>query len=309
MLSAIGKIDTPLPASDAVVIGLLMLIVVYGGTLWKVAVHAETVLHESAHVLTGIAAGRRIRSVTINSDGGGGTVMVPDSGFGFGVAAFVGYIGSSAAGLIAAGLISTGHMVAVLWLGLLLFAFMLLMVRNFFGGIVILTCGALLYLVVRYTTAGVQVAVAYGVTWFLLLSGTRVAFRAASRPEDVADAGILAGMTFLWRSAWCFLWLAGAIAALVAGAIILTHPLPRDQNRATKARATVRIRVRGLPSPRQERAWRSLPRRTDRPDLCGGRTCRKVTAWRAGGSFVPSSRDVSFPSCAGLLGLVCGRTW
>jgi hypothetical protein len=263
VLSTIGEIDTPLPAPDAVVIGLLMLIVVYGRTLWKVAVHAETVLHESAHVLTGIAAGRTIRGVNINSDGGGNTVMVPGSGFGFGAAAFAGYIGPSAAGLIAAGLISAGRIVAVLWLGLLLSAFMLLLVRNFFGAIVVLTCGALLYLVMRYTTAGVQVAVAYGVTWFLLLSGTRVAFRAASRPEDVADAGILAGMTFLWRSAWCFLWLAGAIAALVAGAVILTHPL----------------------------------------------TCRKVTAWRAGGSFVPSSRDVSFPSCAGLLGLVCGRTW
>jgi hypothetical protein len=227
MLSTIGRVDTPLSAPDAVVIGLLALIVVYGRTLWKVATLAETVLHESAHVLTGIAAGRRIRSVNIDSDGGGGTVMVPDSGFGFGVAAFVGYIGSSAAGLIAAGLISAGHIVAVLWLGLLLLAFMLLMVRNFFGGIVILTCGALLYLVVRYTTAGVQVAVAYGVTWFLLLSGTKVAFAAATRPGSVADARILAGMTFLWRSAWCFLWLAGAIAALVVGAVVLTHALAR----------------------------------------------------------------------------------
>ena len=225
MLSTIGRIDTPLPAADAVVIGLLALIVVSGRILWQVAGHAETVLHESAHALTGIAAGRRVRGVNINTDGGGRTVMVPDSGFGFGVAAFVGYIGSSAAGLIAAGLISAGHIVAVLWLGLPLLVFMLLMVRNFFGGIVILTCGALLYLVLRYTTAGVQVAVAYGVTWFLLLSGTRVAFGAASRPDSVADAGILAGMTFLWRSAWCFLWLAGAIAALVAGGFILTHAL------------------------------------------------------------------------------------
>ena len=225
MLSTIGKIDTPLPAPDAVVIGLLALIVVYGRTLWKVANHAETVLHESAHALTGIAAGRRIRGVNIDKDGGGGTVMMPDSGFGFGVAASVGYIGSSAAGLIAVWLISAGRIVAVLWLGLLLFAFMLLMVRNFFGGIVILTCGALLYLVLRYTTAGVQVAVAYGVTWFLLLAGTRVAFAAVSRPESVADARILAGMTFLWRSAWCFLWLAGAIAALVVGAVVLTRAL------------------------------------------------------------------------------------
>jgi hypothetical protein len=223
MLSTIGEIYTPLPALDAVVIGLLALIVVDGRTLWKVVTHAETVVHESAHVLVGIAAGRTIRRVNINTDGGGGTVMVPDSGFGFGAAASVGYIGSSAAGLIAAELISLGRIVAVLWLGLLLSAFMLLMIRNFFGGIVILTCGALLYLIVRYTTAGVQTAVAYGVTWFLLFSGTKVAFRAASRPGDVADAEILASMTFLWRSAWCFLWLAGTIAALVLGAIILTH--------------------------------------------------------------------------------------
>lgn len=244
MLSTIGKIDTPLPAPGAVVIGLLALIVVNGRTLWKVATHAETVLHESAHVLIGIAAGRSIRRVDINTDGGGGTVMVPDSGFGFGVAAFVGYIGSSVAGLIAAGLISAGRIVAVLWLGLLLFVFMLLMVRNFFGGIVVLTYGVLLYLILHYTTAGVQVAVAYGVTWFLLLSGTKVAFGAASRPGDVADAGILAGMTFLWRSAWCILWLAGTIAALVAGAIILTHALTWRAHRfLTSGRAPQAVRA------------------------------------------------------------------
>ena len=178
-----------------------------------------------SHALIGIAAGRRIREVDIDSDGGGSTDMRPNSGFGFGVAAFVGYIGSSVAGLIAAVLISAGHIVTVLWLGLLLFAFMLLMVSNFFGAIVVLTYGALLYVIMRYTTAGVQVAVAYGVTWFLLLSGTKVAFSAASRPDRVADAGILAGMTFLWRSAWCFLWLIGTIAALVVGGAILTRAL------------------------------------------------------------------------------------
>ena len=225
MLSTIGRIDTPLPATEAVVIGLLAFIVVNGRILWGVATHAETVLHESAHALIGIAAGRRIREVDIDSDGGGSTDMRPNSGFGFGVAAFVGYIGSSVAGLIAAVLISAGHIVTVLWLGLLLFAFMLLMVSNFFGAIVVLTYGALLYVIMRYTTAGVQVAVAYGVTWFLLLSGTKVAFSAASRPDRVADAGILAGMTFLWRSAWCFLWLIGTIAALVVGGAILTRAL------------------------------------------------------------------------------------
>ena len=69
--------------------------------------------------------------------GGGSTDMVPKSGCGYGVAAFVGYIGPSAAGLIAAGLISTGRMYAVLWLGLVLLAVMLVTIRNFFGGLVI----------------------------------------------------------------------------------------------------------------------------------------------------------------------------
>ena len=98
---------------------------------------------------------------------------------------------------------------------------MVLLVRNFFGGIVVLACGALLYLVLRYTTAGVETALAYGVTWFLLLSAPKGALGAAKKPKDVADAKILAGMTFLWPAAWCFLWLIGTIAALVVGGAIL----------------------------------------------------------------------------------------
>ena len=72
----------------------------------------------------------------------------------------------------------------------------------------------------------------------MLLSGTKVAFAAASRPDGVTDAGILAGMTFLWRSAWCFLWLVGAIAALMIGAAILIRALAEGWNHAHEPRAT-----------------------------------------------------------------------
>jgi Peptidase M50B-like len=223
MLSMAGELQKPLPAAEVVLIGLLATIVVLVRTLWEIANHAETVVHEGAHVVAGILTGRKILGVTIEANGGGATDMVPKSGAGYGVAAFVGYIGASAAGLIAAGLISTGRTVAVLWLGLVLCAVMLLTTRNLFGRIVILICGALLYLVVRYGTAGVDTAVAYGVTWFLLISGTRVACGIVGRPRDVADAGVLAGMTFLWRWVWCLLWLAGTIAALIVGGAILTR--------------------------------------------------------------------------------------
>lgn len=220
-LSRIGEIQVPLPAPVALSIGMLVFIALLGTTLWKIATHAVTVVHEGAHAMVGLVAGRKIRRVEINPNGGGSTRIEPPAGFGYGVAAFAGYVGPSAAGLLAAWLISTGHMVAILWLGGLVLAAMVLMVRNFFGGIVILACGALLYLVLRHATAGVETAVAYGVAWFLLLSAPKDALSAAKRPKNVADAKILAGMTFLWPSAWCFLWLVGTIAALVAGAALL----------------------------------------------------------------------------------------
>jgi Peptidase M50B-like len=221
MLSRIGEVQTPLPAPVALFIGILAAIVVQGPTLYKITVHAETVVHEGAHALVGLFTGRRILSVKINKDTSGATRMSQNSGFGYGLAASVGYIGASGAGLVAAWLISIGRIVAVLWLGLLLLAVMLLMVRNFFGGIVVLSCGVLLSLVVRDTTAGVQTAAAYAVTWFLLLAAAKRAIGVASAPKKVKDAEILAGMTFLWRSAWCVLWVIGTVAAVVAGGAIL----------------------------------------------------------------------------------------
>jgi cell division protein FtsL len=220
-MNRIGEIQTPLPAPQTVLIGLLVAIVVTAPELWSVLTHANTVAHEGAHVLVGIGVGRTIQSMRINSDGGGGTVMVPDSGFGFCVAAFAGYLGAGVFGLIAAKLISIGRIAVVLFLCLLLCVVMLLVVRNFFGGRVILICGALLYLILRYATTGVETAVAYSVTWFLLISGTKDAFVIIRTPKDIQDAKVLASMTYIFRSAWCFLWLSGSVIALVIGGRIL----------------------------------------------------------------------------------------
>ncbi len=225
MLSMTGELQKPLSAPEVILIGLLAALLVLVRALWQIVSPFETVVHESAHVFAGILTGRTILGVRIDEPSGGSTDMVPDSGCGFGVAAFVGYIGASAAGLIAAGLISTGRMYAVLWLGLALLAVMLVTVRNFFGVLVIVTGGVLFYLVLRYGTARTETAVAYGVAWFLLISGTRVALRIVGRPGEVEDAGVLADMIFVWRWVWCLLWLAGTIAALAFGGRILIRGL------------------------------------------------------------------------------------
>jgi hypothetical protein len=214
----IGEIQIPLPAPTALFLGILTFVAVLGPILWQVTTYVNTIAHEAAHAIVGFGAGRRIRSVKIEPGGGGSTEMVPKTGFGYGVAAFAGYLGPSAAGLIAAWLISMGRMVAVLWLGLLLLVVMLLLIRNSFGAIVILVGGALLYLTLRYTTTGVQTVVAYGLAWFLLLSGPKAVL---GSPIKQSDTKILADRTPLWASAWYYLWLLATIAALVVGGAIL----------------------------------------------------------------------------------------
>jgi hypothetical protein len=218
VLSRIGETQAPLPAPVSLLIGITAFVVVLGQTLWRIATHVNTVVHEAAHAFVGLGSGRKVGGVTMTPDGGGGTNLAPASGLGFVVAVIVGYVGPSAVGLIAAKLISVGLIVAVLWLGLLLVAVMLLLVRKLFGGIVILTCGVLLFLIVRYTTVGVQTAVAYALAWFLLLSGPKAVIEAGSNPKD---AQILARMTPLWASAWTVLWLIGTLAALWVGGAML----------------------------------------------------------------------------------------
>lgn len=218
VLSRIGETQAPLPAPVSLLLGIAAFIVVLGQTLWQIAVHVNTIVHEAAHAVVGLGSGRKVSSVTLDSKGNGVTNLVPASGFGFGVAAFAGYAGPSATGLIAAKLISVGHSVAVLWLGVLLLVVMLLMVSTFFGGFLILTCGVLLYLTVRYTTVGAQTALAYGLAWFLLLSGPKAVISGGSKPQD---AKVLAGMTLLWASAWPVVWLIAALTALWVGGSML----------------------------------------------------------------------------------------
>lgn len=126
----------------------------------------------------------------------------------------VGYLGPSLFGLGAAELIALGHIVAVLWLALLALALLLPLLRTVFSVVCVILTGSLLYLVARYATVGAQVAVGYGVAWYLLLSGIRMVIEDGSAADD---AGNLAGLTRLPRGFWSRLWLAGCVAALLLG--------------------------------------------------------------------------------------------
>jgi hypothetical protein len=218
VLSRIGQTQAPLPASAAVVIGLAALAAVGVQEIWLLARHVNTIAHEGAHAIAGSAVGQRIRGVKLQPNATGATAISGGTTAANVTTSFVGYLGPSAFGLGAAKLIELGHSAAVLWLTLLLLILLLFVLRSAFSFVPVLVVGGLLYIIARYGSVGADSVTAYGVAWFLLLSGVRVVF---DHGINAADAGDLAKLTHTRPGCWVWLWLIGSVLALTLGGILL----------------------------------------------------------------------------------------
>jgi len=215
----IGAVQAHLPAATSLAVGAAALGAVTLSAAWAVVRHVSVIAHEGAHAVMGTGMGHRVTRVTMQPGGTGATLLRTNGGRGSGIAvAAIGYLGPSLFGLGAAKLISVGHVIAVLWLALLALAVLLIVLRGSFGVISVILTGGLLYLVARYATIGAQIAVAYGIAWFLLLSGIRGVLEDGSR---AFDAGKLRELTYLPRGFWSLLWLVGSLAATLIGGTLL----------------------------------------------------------------------------------------
>ena len=135
------------------------------------------------------------------------------------VTSFVGYLGPSAFGLAAAKLISLGYIVVVLWVAVIFLVLLLLkLTPRSFGFLSVPVAIALLYVLTRYASVSLQVVMAYGMTWLLLLSGVRVAINDG---VNAGDASNLRNRTHLPRLLWVLLWLAGTAWAVFIGVRLL----------------------------------------------------------------------------------------
>ena len=212
--------QTPLPGIDAALIGLAALIVVMAPILWRLPEHFNVMAHEGMHATTASILGFRVLGITINSKADGVTSYPPTAaGPRWVVAGFVGYLGPSAFGLAAAKLISLGHIIAALWIAVVFLVLLLLkLTPPSFGFLTVPVAIALLYALARYASVGLEVVMAYGMTWLLLLSGVRVAINDGA---NAGDAGILRNSTGLPRLLWALLWLAGTIWAVYVGVRLL----------------------------------------------------------------------------------------
>jgi Peptidase M50B-like len=218
-LRAIAELQHHLPAGTSAAIGVLALGAAILPGLSGLTQHVNTMAHEGAHAAMGLATGRTIGGVRLKRNGEGETKLSRPQGGGFILAATVGYLGPSVFGLGAAELIRVGHAIAVLWVAIAALAVLgLIAWRNAFSIVAVLVTGLLVYLVARYASIGAGVAVAYGIAWFLLLSGVTVVLAHGGK---AGDATILRQRTHVPRGLWAGVWLAGSALALIAGAQLL----------------------------------------------------------------------------------------
>lgn len=175
-----GGTQTPLSSTETMLLGLVVSIAVIPPTTWRLVQHFQVMAHEGMHGVIGSLSGT-VEWIELRQTAEGGTRVVPSSGTGFAVAAFAGYLGPSAFGLGAARLIQFGHIIAVLWVTVLLLALLLIMLKPSFGYVTVPLAGALIFLILKHMPQTAQIA---------------------QRSADAGDAHILRGLTSVPRLVW-----------------------------------------------------------------------------------------------------------
>jgi Peptidase M50B-like len=201
-------------------------------SVWHVSRNVVTIAHEGGHAMAALVTGRKLNGVRLHSDTSGVTVSRGrPTGPGMVFTAAAGYLTPPLLGLGAAGLLAAGHITALLWVSIVLLAALLLMIRNGFGIVSVVTTGGVIFAVSWFASSTVQAAFAYAFAWFLLIAGTYPIVelqskRVRGRARD-SDADQLARLTGVPGLAWVTVFGLVAVAALIAGgAWLLPSSLP-----------------------------------------------------------------------------------
>lgn len=221
------------PAPDPRVVGAIavlgLALVLYRRT-WSVSRLLVTITHEGAHAIAALLVGRRLTGIRLNSDTSGLTVSKGRTrGPGMVIMLAAGYLGPALAGIGAAGLLAAGYSVGLLWLLILVLALMLLMIRNGYGLLVLLGVGGLVFLVSWFLEPRWQSAVAYLITWVLLIAAPKPVLELIAMRRRRADRGSdvdqLARLTPIPGALWSGLFLVCNVAGLALGTAVLLPSL------------------------------------------------------------------------------------
>jgi hypothetical protein len=218
-------------------IAIAGLVLVLYRRCWPITRLLVTITHEGAHAIAALLVGRRLSGIRLNSDTSGVTVSRGrPRGPGMIITLAVGYLGPAAAGLGAAAMLVAGHSIGLLWLLVVLLSLMLLLIRNAYGIVVLLVAGALVLGISWYLAPGWQSAVAYLITWTLLIAAPKPVVeliiqrrQGRDRGSDVDQLSRLTSVPgWLWAGMFLLCSLAGlavGTAALLPSLIALFRPM------------------------------------------------------------------------------------
>ena len=211
----------------ALLTALGVLLVISTRASWMVLRHVVTIAHEGGHALVALLAGRRLSGIRLHSDTSGVTVSRGrPRGVGMILTVAAGYPAPALLGLGFAALVARGHVVALLWLAVALLLGTLLLIRNVFGVMSVVTTGAVVFALSWYAEARVKEVFAYAATWFLLVGGLRTVGelqrerrrRGARHGRAQSDADQLARLTGLPGLLWVGAFAVVSVASLLVSA-------------------------------------------------------------------------------------------
>lgn len=196
--------------------------------LWRYTTNAITIAHEGGHAVFGWLFGTTVKHVKIFPAGGGEMMPASQTFVSKFFALIAGYLGPSIIGFAGVQLlVHDFDPRVVLWLSLLFLISVLIMVRNLFGVFVILSVGAILWVVAMRSTEPVQLVFAHVWVWFLLMGGARQVpelFWDIHSGDTTNDAAQLQGQTLIGDVVWLALfWLLSLGALVYGGAQLLQH--------------------------------------------------------------------------------------
>ena len=217
----------PVPPPAVVALtAVVALALVVSRAAWPYTRILVTIAHEAGHAVAAVLAGRRLQGIRVHSDTSGLTVSSGRaSGPGMVTMLLAGYLAPALVGLGAGGLLIAGFSLGLLWLLVILLGLMLLQIRNFAGFGAIVAVGAVLVAISWYAPAPVQAAVAYLVTWILLISAPKPVLELARmRRRGLAqgsDVDQLARLTRVPAGLWTALVLVLNCVGLLLGVALL----------------------------------------------------------------------------------------
>ena len=216
------------PPEPAVVVAVALVAValVVIPRAWTLTRHVVTISHEGGHALVAVLTGRRLMGIRLHADTSGVTLSRgKPRGPGMVAMLAAGYLAPAVAGLGAALLLAAGYSLALLWLAVGWLSLMLLQIRNAYGLLVLLVCGAGAALVSWYLPGSAVSLIAYLLTCLLLVAAPKPVLelmaqrrRGGARGSDVDQ---LRRLTRIPALVWELLFLAANLAGLVVGGLLL----------------------------------------------------------------------------------------